>query len=90
MCLSSSLTICKRLSAPEYSIEQEKHLMIRFALLLLMSLAVSSEAVAAKWNNNPSDTGQNTNIEHLSQLFYPPDILDKFEKSSEIQKEQIL
>ena len=64
--------------------------MVRFALILLMLLGLNSQAVAAKSNNNPSDTGQNTNIEHLNQLFYPPDILDKFEKSSEIQKEQVL
>ena len=60
--------------------------MIRFALVLLMSLGLSSQAVAAKSNNNPSDTGQNTNIEHLSQLFYPPDILDKFEKVPKFKK----
>ncbi len=60
--------------------------MIRFALLLLLSLGLSSWKVAAKSNNNPSDPGQNTNIEHLSQLFYPPDILDKFEKVPKFKK----
>ena len=60
--------------------------MIRFALILLMLLGLNSQAIAAKSNNYPSDTGQNTNIEHLSQLFYPPDILDKFEKVPKFKK----
>ena len=60
--------------------------MFRFVLVLLMSIAVSSQTIAAKSNNIPSYTGQNTNIEHLSQLFYPPDILDKFEKVPKFKK----
>ena len=62
--------------------------MIRFALILLMSLAVSSQAVAANSNNNPSNTIQNLNIEHLSNLFYPSDILDKFGKVPQFKKKK--
>ena len=41
--------------------EQAKHLMIRFALILLMSLALSSEAIAAvKWNNSGKATCKET------------------------------
>ena len=59
--------------------------MIRFALILLFSLAVSSQA-AAKSNDNPSNTVQNTNIEHSSHLFYPTHVLDKFEKVPKFKK----
>jgi hypothetical protein len=58
--------------------------MIRFALILLMSLGVNSQAVAtAKWNNSVIDQPENPLRKDGKQFEFvtPPDVMLKFRKT---------
>ena len=55
--------------------------MMRLVCLLLISFAMGSNAIAAAESNQKNqNTGEILSIEDLSQLFYPADVLNKFQK----------
>ena len=54
---------------------------MRVIFLFLISFALASHAIALdKSIQKIENTGANLPIEHLSQLFYPTDVLDKFDR----------
>ena len=60
--------------------------MIRFALLLFMSLAVSSQATAAvKWNNSSTSSGKPS----VKFPFVPDEITSQFNELSKQHKMEI-
>jgi len=58
--------------------------MIRFTLILVMSLVLSSQAIAtAKWNNSVTDQPENPLRKDGKQFEFvtPPDVMLKFRKT---------